>query len=425
MLRSTLLGTLSLAVGVMLCGCSEPARPPAQPRPGIASAHNLSVSDFTPAGQCGDCHVEIHQQWRTSAHSQAAKDPVFWQMLPQAAKDLESRGLGAGFCLKCHSPVATVAKEITAYASVSSPPKLSPVAMEGVTCDFCHTISGNEDFGKDISRGIYLYPRKGDTAIKYGAHADCFSTTNHLTMASKFLKSPELCAICHNFPHPFSGAVLQDTYEEWKNGPYPKLGKRCQDCHMPEYSGSSAIGGPARQGLRAHVFPGGRSDLVKKAATVTTWAQVGDKTDKNRVRLKAIVTNSGSGHFMPTGLPGLRRMWVEIVARSPDGAAVFTDSSPIGVEPLGADGKPTMPWNAVRFGKDTRIPPQKSQAPEWQFSLAQNGPSQVEVRVSVFYQFISKLAAQTAGIKPSPPIEIASDRLRVFKDGRVEKIAAD
>ena len=54
------------------------------------------------------------------------------------------------------------------YAPVSYPPNISPVAMEGVTCDVCHTISGNENFGKDISAGIYLYPRKGETAVKYG-----------------------------------------------------------------------------------------------------------------------------------------------------------------------------------------------------------------------------------------------------------------
>jgi hypothetical protein len=418
-----------LGITLSLSGCSQ-----RQPRPSSnlqssgVPVHRLTVSDFTPAGKCGDCHIEILRQWQLSAHSQAATDPIFWQMLPKAAHDLESRGLGAGFCLKCHTPVASVAKEVPMYtAAVSYPSNISSVAMEGVTCDVCHTISGNENFGKDISSGIYLYPRKGETAVKYGVHADATTaTTNHDTRVSNFLKSSELCAICHNFPHPFSaGASLQDTYEEWKNGPYPKLGQQCQYCHMREYTGSGAIGGPERKDLHYHFFPGSRSDLVKKVATVTALAFIQEKSGKRTVNLKAMVTNVGSGHFMPTGLPGLRQMWLEVVVHAGQGNEVFANKTPIGFEPLDSDGKPTMPWNAVKFGKDTRIGPQETQQNKWQFPLPENDPGQLEVKVSVYYRSISELAAQAAGIKPSPAIEIASDRLRLLKDGRFEKIAVE
>jgi len=220
-----------------------------------AAEHHIGLSDFSPAASCADCHFEIYQQWRGSAHAQAATDPIFQKLLPQAARDLGE--LGVGFCLKCHTPVATVAKEILVHSPVLLPLKLSPIAMEGVTCDFCHTFSGKENFGKDISPGIYLYPRKGETAVKYGVHADA-NPTNHLTKVSRFLQGSEYCGICHKFSHPFSGTKLQDTYEEWKSGPYAKSpekgGKRCQDCHMPEYTGQSAIGGPVRFDLHAHVF---------------------------------------------------------------------------------------------------------------------------------------------------------------------------
>jgi len=341
-------------------------------------------------------------------------------MLPKAAQDLKGQGLEAGFCLRCHTPVATVDKEISSYSSVSYPPKISPVAMEGVTCDFCHTISGNENFGHEISRGVYLYPRKGDTAIKYGTHSDA-NTTNHITTESKFLKSAELCGICHNFPHPSSGPPMQDTYEEWKSGPYPGLGIQCQDCHMPQYTGSSSLGAPERKDLHAHVFPGGRSDLVKKVAKVTLLPP-DLKGAKGKLDLKALVTNIGSGHKMPTGLPGLREMWLQVVVRTGDGAELFTNRTPIGVEPRDADGKPTMPWNAKTFGPDTRIGPQEFRQTQWQVPLPQTMPDQLEVSASVFYRSISELAARAAGTNASPAIEIATDRLRILKDGRVEKI---
>jgi hypothetical protein len=388
-----------------------------------AAEHPMRVSDFTPAEQCAICHEEIYNQWRTSMHSQAATDAVFHQMLPQAARDLGDRGVG--FCLTCHTPVATVARELPLHAPVSLPLKLNPVVREGVTCDFCHTISGNENFGKDIGVGIYRYPRKGATAVKYGVHANA-STTNHLTTASKFLKSSEFCAICHKFSHPFSGESLQNTYEEWKSGPYSrKGGKQCQDCHMPQFAGRGAADGPQRADLHAHVFPGGHSEMIKQVAKVTLWAYTKAKSGQTSVNLKALVTNVGSGHFMPTGLPGMRQMWLEVAVRSADGGEVFTNSSPIGIEALDAAGRPTMPWNAVRFGKDSRIGPQKSRQTAWEFPLPEKNSGPLDVKVSVHYRLISELAAQAAGIKPSPALEIASDRLRLLPNGRVERASLD
>src|SRR5215475_5778023 len=88
--------------------------------------HHLNASDFTSAAKCGDCHVEIYQQWTNSAHSHAATDPIFWQMLPSAERALQSRGLGAGFCLKCHAPLATVDNELSMYTNAAYPPHISP-----------------------------------------------------------------------------------------------------------------------------------------------------------------------------------------------------------------------------------------------------------------------------------------------------------
>ncbi len=387
-----------------------------------AAEHHLSTADFTPAGECGVCHEEIYSQWQTSMHSKAATDRLFQQLLPQAARDLGERGIG--FCLTCHTPVATVSKEVGIYKPVSLPLTLSSAAMEGVTCDFCHTISGNEHFGKDISTGAYRYPRKGQTAVKYGTHADA-STMNHLSKESKFLQSAEFCGICHKFNHPFSGAALQDTHEEWKSGPYSKSaksgGKRCQDCHMPAFAGRSADDGPQRNDLHAHVFPGGHSEMIKRVARVTAWAYPPKNAGKKAVNLKASVENVGSGHFMPTGLPGMRQMWVEAVVRDNQGNEVLASKSPIGIEALDKDGKPTMPWNAARFGDDTRIGPQKKRQWNWTIQLPENSSGPLDVKVSVFYRLVSEVAAKAAGIGPSPAQEIASDHLKIHLDGRVEK----
>ncbi len=390
---------------------------------GVAAvtADRLKVEDFSAADSCGVCHEEIYQQWRTSFHAQSATDPVFWQVLQQTVRD---RGSAVeGKCLTCHAPVATVGKEVQLYSPLALPLDLSPVAKEGVTCDFCHTISGNHHIKHNVSVGAYVYPRRGTTAVKYGRHPDAL-TSEHVTESSSFLTDPEFCGMCHKFTHPFGGVDLQDTYAEWKNGPYAKMGVRCQDCHMPVYSGRGAEDGPVRKDLHAHVFPGGHSEMLKRVATVTLWAQVKPDAGKSKVTITALVGNTGSGHFMPTGVPGIREMWLEIAVRTLAGAEVFTAKEQYGIELLGADGKPTMPWNAVRLGKDTRIAPQKSRKTASEFTLPQQAFEPLEVRGSVYYRLISEQAAKATQIDASPAIEIAVNRIRVFSDGRVEKIGA-
>ena len=381
-------------------------------------AEDLAKSlHFTSAEKCGVCHVDLYQQWQTSAHSRAAVDPVFWQFFQQAARD--QKDLSAAACLTCHSPVGSVTKEFSVTGRVSFPVQLSAVGREGVTCDFCHTIQGGEYFGKNIGVGVYRYGHKGDTATKYGTHADA-TTTEHATEVSPFLKNAEFCGICHKFTHPVSDTVWQDTYAEWKDGPYAKEGRTCQDCHMPTYAGRGTIDGPLRTNLSAHVFPGSHSDMIKKAATVSVWAGRKPKSLIRSLQVKALVSNSGSGHLMPTGIPGIRQMWLEVSVRNPNNVEVASRKSEFLIEILGADGKPAMPWNAVNFGRDTRIAPRKSRETVFDVPLPAPGEP-VEVKAVVYYRQISENAAQAVGIKASPAIEIAADRIRVFPDGRIEK----
>jgi len=188
---------------------------------------------------------------------------------------------------------------------------------------------------------------------------------------------------------------------------------------MQSYAGTGAIGGPERTNLHYHAFPGGHSDLVKKVATVSAWVKMRTQSGKPQATLEALVTNVGSGHKMPTGLPGMREMWLEIVVQHPESSKTTTNQVAIGINALDADGNPTMPWNAVRFGKDTRIDPKGHR--QWDFPLADTSQGTLEIRVTLYYRLVSELAARAAGIAPSPPQEIAFDSLRVYPDGRVEK----
>ncbi|HWQ52872.1 MAG TPA: multiheme c-type cytochrome [Bryobacteraceae bacterium] len=381
-----------------------------------AETKQLRPQDFASAETCNSCHTEIYQQWRTSFHSQAATDSLFWRFFQQAVTDVGSRA--SALCLTCHAPVATVGRELKWFGPVSSQLELSPVAREGVTCDFCHTVSGSEELGRNVGLGVYRVPHKGDTVIKYGSHADAKSPA-HATQPSAFLRSSRLCAICHQSTHSVRGLEIQNTYSEFMNGPYRAQGRECQHCHMPAYTGRATNDSPERPDIRAHVFLGGHTEMLKKAALVSLGARVAEKSGTKLILINAIVTNAGSGHLMPTGIPGMRQLWLEVAVNSPDGAEVFTGRSNFGLSLLGQDGSPAMPWNAVRVKSDTRIAPQRSRRESFEFKAPNLN---LEARARVYYRLISEQAAKTAGLQPSPPVEVAKDQMRILSDGRVEKI---
>jgi len=376
----------------------------------------LRREDFASAETCKPCHTEIYQQWRSSFHSQASTDSLFWQFFQQASRDAGSRA--SALCLTCHVPVATVTRQAKWFGPVPSQIDLDPVAWEGVTCDFCHTISGEENLGRNVSLGAYRLPRKGATNIKYGSHPDARSTA-HPTQASAFLRSSQLCAICHSYTHPLPGLEFQNTYAEWYHGPYRAQGRECSHCHMPSYAGRATSDSPERPDIRAHVFLGGHGEMVKEAARVSLSGRVFDRGGAKRVRINALVTNVGSGHLMPTGIPGIRQLWLDLRVVARGGSQVFAGRQDYGVTLLGAKGNPAMPWNAVRRSADTRLPPRRSRRAAFEFMAPGPDLGTLEARATLYYRLVSERAATSVGIEPSPPIEVASDRLLIFPDGWV------
>jgi hypothetical protein len=165
--------------------------------------------------------------------------------------------------------------------------------------------------------------------------------------------------------------------------------------------------------------------MVKKAATVNLWAKVKSSANRSNVKVTALVANSGSGHLLPSGIPGIREMWLELAVRDAKGVVLTSKRFPFGVELLGPDGQPAMFWNAVRLGKDTRIGPRKSRETELEWTPPQRDFEPVEVTGAVYYRLISVQAAKAAGIQASPAIAIASDLIRVSPDGQVEKEIAN
>jgi len=358
----------------------------------------LEAADFKTSSHCRQCHQQIYDQWTTSTHSRAYRDPIYQVFLRRI--DEQRQGKLTRFCVSCHAPLATVTRSVPEKLFDGQP---KPALLEeGVACEFCHTIPGSELELKRLSLGAFVFPRTGQTNTLYGRHADA-KTDAHPTEPSKFLLSSELCGTCHRFGHPASGMPIQNTYEEWKNSSYAAEGKRCQDCHMPAYSGRAANDGKDRPELHAHVFMGGHTEMIRKAATVQVQPSWKDGR-KETLDVTASVSNVGAGHLIPTGIPGIREMWLEVSVFNGSQVAA-TQKRSFTLELFDREGKLAMPWDAVRFGKDTRIGPRKSRVERFSFGLT--NANEVRVEAKLLHRLVSEQAARYAGVPPAPAMPMA------------------
>jgi Cytochrome c554 and c-prime len=362
------------------------------------ASRRVQAGDFKTSAYCKQCHSQIHEQWTSSTHSNAYRDPIYQVFLRRVDEQSQSRL--TQFCVSCHAPLATMTKTVPAKLFDGQP---KPVLLEdGVSCEFCHTISGSEVEFRRLSLGAFLFPRSGQTETLYGRHADA-SSAAHPTKPSKFLLSSEICGTCHRFGHPVSGMPIQDTYAEWKSSPYAKEGKRCQDCHMPAYAGRTTADSKERPELHAHVFMGGHTEMIRKAATIqiqSSWKGAA----KESLQVAVSVANIGAGHMIPTGIPGIREMWLEVSVVK-GSQSVATEKRPFLLELFDHEGKPAMPWEAIRFGKDTRIGPRKSRVEQFSFKLASR--SEVRVEAKLLERLVSEQAAKYAGVRATPAMPMA------------------
>lgn len=137
------------------------------------------------AAECGECHVEIYEEWRSSKHAAAFANESFKEL----TLDYQVEA-----CLPCHIPetVATEGKQIRARHYYRD---------EGVTCIACHLIDG-EHHGPFFSSGM---------------------TTPHATQADPdFYFEADLCGTCH-----------RGTFRSWSTARERDGSVRtCQQCHM-------------------------------------------------------------------------------------------------------------------------------------------------------------------------------------------------
>ncbi len=336
------------------------------------------VKDFEAPQTCGSCHPKQYQEWQGSIMHYAAVSPVFnaFELTIQkiTAGSVAPNGEDPNFCIQCHSPTGVFNDELPDFKdseqATAARDNLSPVSLEGLSCDFCHTVTGpNLDkslLGDGIANMSLAFEPSDE---KVGPLDDMAPNAYHASSDSTFLRSAEFCGGCHDVRIPKPDLVtgepfqrLENLFTEWQQGPYNSTDNpfgrvvRCQDCHMSMYPmtepgvfpetivgvGSGLL--PRNHAIHAFTavsipliddarfprvdtdekdefgFPLGqqqRREQMLRAACTLTLEGTPDTllADSEVIPIRVVITNVGAGHRVPSGFSQERQVWVELVVR--------------------------------------------------------------------------------------------------------------
>ena len=371
----------------------------------------LSSDQFKESVKCATCHGIIYAQWDGSMHSNAYTDPFYQEDFKVASAD--TNGELDIFCSRCHTPIGVTSGEIPPADGSG----LSDVAVEGVNCEFCHSVSDSEGIG---NAPFILTP--GDT--KWGPYTDS-ETAGHESEFLELQTNSEFCGMCHQVIHPVNGIILDDTYTAWKEGPYSQEDVQCQDCHMSPgitkfeaNPGRAGSGGPKRDHISLHYFVGANAFVtdilgeddhrdmaikrLEKAATMEVIAPQ-NASPSETVNINISITNSGAGHKLPTGITELRQMWLEITVIDDSGRMIYSSGALDGEGDIeagtelyntvltDADGNPTEKfWLAESISSDNRIAPRETAFQEHTFIIPEDAEYPLSVDTRLNYRSASQ-----------------------------------
>src|SRR5579864_3979207 len=317
---------------------------------------------------CGRCHRAIQEAWKTSAHAQAMESRLF-----QDALDVAETKFGASArrtCLKCHAPVAVEKGDLNLRQKVS---------WEGVTCDYCHSITSVSMAGSNPKAAVEF------SMIKSGPIRDAESMA-HGTSYSALHTSAEICASCHEYRNSLGFPVLT-TYSEWKNSRYGKDGKACQSCHMSVTAGAVVDPRVKRTNdpINLHQMAGSHS-IEQLTKTIT--AQLSTSREGDRLKVQMVVANRAAGHYVPTGSP-LRQLILEVRADSFNGRNFREERvyrrTVADQRGTTLDQEHLAFMTAARAVGDTRLAPDEKRTESFWFDIPAGTQTQVSATLRYFY----------------------------------------
>jgi hypothetical protein len=305
----------------------------------------------------------------------------------------------AGNCAACHTPAASVNDPYGV-----DPTSLTGVALEGISCDFCHKIW---DVRLDSASGLPYANMPGVLSFEFRRPPD-----GHQFFAGPYddvapgedtlvplYRQSEYCAPCHFGV--FWDTVIYNSFGEWLESPYSdsETGKTCQDCHMPPLGGhqfaTTEAGGQVRDPstIFSHRMPGAADEeLLRNALTMNVDARHED----NQIIVEVELINDKTGHHVPTDSP-LRHLILLVQVTDENGEKLEQIEGPtipewggVGeyedgyyaaapgtayakiLQELWTEVTPTGAyWNPTRIVSDNRIPAMGSDVTIYTFQLSE------------------------------------------------------
>jgi len=401
---------------------------------------------------CSGCHADIHDQWKGSMMANAWVDPVFlavyFKYVREASDDAQKGEVA--MCSRCHTPIGYTADDQARYTN-----KLAGIEATGVSCDVCHSTASSAGIGNGA---FMLKPgdaATGDAGVKYGPFKDAVSPF-HSTGYSELHTRGEICGMCHDVNHAHNIMAIENTYSEWRTGPYntgdPETTVTCQDCHMrqtpkypstgstvrpelPGYAAPKEMGAKERKHIWQHYFVGGNlavtamlgynpqaamAEARLKNSVTVEFIPNGKAVKGGLYRMHVKVTNSGAGHYLPTGLTFVREMWLDVTVRDAGGNTVFRSGAlddDGNIEPgsvvyktvLGTGGKELKPTfflpEAAQVISDHRIRPKGYVTEEFSYVIPKDAVGPLSYHAEMRYRgapqsLVKELIGKDAPVLP-------------------------
>ncbi|HSR67901.1 MAG TPA: multiheme c-type cytochrome [Acidobacteriota bacterium] len=344
------------------------AQPPAQTLQGAAKSDIPVVNPdgYTSARTCGQCHQDIYNSWKKSLHAFSLMDPVFDTAFMQAVK--EGGEEARRRCLHCHAPLSMMSGDYQLTEGVT---------REGVSCDFCHTVTQVHLDGREKPYSVDLGIVKRGVIKKAASPA-------HEVAFSELHGQSEFCGGCHNYIAA-SGALIMGTYSEWRQGPYAAEGVQCQNCHMTLSAGKVVFDQPQESAAQIHLH-----SLIHDSNQLRSALEVHIVRAERQgewLDVQVEVNNVGSGHMVPTGMP-TREVMLEVKAESAGLSRVQNRRYRKVVadernRPLKNDYEVML--RGSKIVSDNRLAPRQPRLERFRFPLWGSKP--VEVTASLSYQY--------------------------------------
>jgi len=235
----------------------------------------IRSAEFSGSHKCGECHVDIYNEWMKSLHSKSYTSEEF---------RVSTNNYEFKFCIRCHIPESIFASlEDSSENKTESKLRIDGIEhrdfnlKDGVDCQSCHLTTDCELSGPHS--GISPHP---------------------LDQNIELYKRSEICGKCHI-----------DTFEEYLRYVENDNDETCQDCHMPAVRRKLIQDEPWQ---KLHVKKDGKAHTFSVLSAIENtedfielaFAEI--NSNNNQITGILEIVNTRVNHSIPTGSYGYREV---------------------------------------------------------------------------------------------------------------------